>query len=53
MRAIIVGAGLGGLTTALRLHHKGTNRHRKGTVKAPKGLDCEIHEQRSPRSPAP
>jgi 2-polyprenyl-6-methoxyphenol hydroxylase-like FAD-dependent oxidoreductase len=31
MRVVIVGAGIGGLVTALRLHHE--------------GLDCEIYEQ--------
>ncbi|MFI0351174.1 flavin-dependent oxidoreductase [Actinomadura sp. 9N407] len=31
MRAIVVGAGIGGLVTALRLHRE--------------GIDCEIHEQ--------
>lgn len=31
MRVVIVGAGIGGLTTALRLHHD--------------GIDCEIYEQ--------
>ncbi|MDR0342050.1 MAG: NAD(P)-binding protein, partial [Nocardiopsaceae bacterium] len=31
MRVVIVGAGIGGLVTALRLHHE--------------GLDCELYEQ--------
>lgn len=31
MRVVIVGAGIGGLVTALRLHHK--------------GIDCVVHEQ--------
>jgi 5-methylphenazine-1-carboxylate 1-monooxygenase len=31
MKVVIVGAGIGGLTTALRLHHE--------------GIDCEVHEQ--------
>jgi 2-polyprenyl-6-methoxyphenol hydroxylase-like FAD-dependent oxidoreductase len=31
MRAVVVGAGIGGLTTALRLHHE--------------GIDCTVYEQ--------
>ncbi|HKN53904.1 MAG TPA: NAD(P)-binding protein, partial [Amycolatopsis sp.] len=31
MRVVIIGAGIGGLTTALRLHHE--------------GIDCVVYEQ--------
>jgi 2-polyprenyl-6-methoxyphenol hydroxylase-like FAD-dependent oxidoreductase len=31
MRVVIVGAGIGGLTTALRLHHE--------------GIDCTVYDQ--------
>ena len=31
MKVVVIGAGIGGLTTALRLHHH--------------GIDCQVHEQ--------